>query len=65
MSFPTTGILDNFNRADESPLTSAMWSTTPAQTLTTNKLKVVSNECQPIAATGVSQYWMPLIRARF
>ncbi len=40
MAFPTTGILDNFNRANEGPPPSTNW------TNILNGLKVVSNQCK-------------------
>lgn len=51
MAFPTTGILDNFNRPDEGPPPSASW-TGPMRPGDTNGLRVVSNTCQRVAPYG-------------
>jgi hypothetical protein len=51
VAFPTTGILDDFNRSDEGPPPSASW----ADIL--NGLKVVSNECAGDNAGGNISYW--------
>lgn len=54
MLFPSTSILDDFNRANTGPPPSASWTTV------TNGLKVVSNVAAPVSAsTGVSNsvYW--------
>lgn len=48
MAFPTTGILDNFNRANEGPPPSASWST-PAGL---SGCVVSSNQCAAAAANG-------------
>ena len=56
-SFPTTGILDNFNRANEGPPPSANW-TGPVQT-GEEGLRVTSNECdQPAGGTAGSGVWV-------
>lgn len=61
MAFPTTGILDNFNRADENPLATSSsgpaWSSGDIWGFFA-RLKLVSNQCTPIFASGVqnSQY---------
>jgi len=55
-SFPTTGILDAFNRADENPLANGTWAVlktgVPA-------LKLVSSAIQPSAQFGAGSYWTP------
>jgi hypothetical protein len=45
MAFPTTGILDSFDRANEGPPPSASW-TSGAPLAATSTLAVVSNACQ-------------------
>jgi hypothetical protein len=55
MAFPTTGILDAFNRADENPLTAATWGT-PIQSAK-GSLKIVSTVVA-VSTSGTSQqYW--------
>lgn len=44
MAFPTTGILDNFNRANEGPPPSSSW-TSGGMFFTPSSLAVVSNAC--------------------
>ncbi len=44
MAFPTTGILDNFNRANEGPPPSADWTTDPLG-FGDSGLKVLTNQC--------------------
>ena len=55
-SFPTTGILDTFNRANEDPLANGTWAVlktgVPA-------LKLVSSAIQPSAQFGAGSYWTP------
>ena len=43
MAFPTTGLLDDFNRADEGPPPSASWSISYGGPH--GELKVSSNQC--------------------
>jgi hypothetical protein len=46
MAFPTSGVLDNFNRANENPLSDGgKWSIGPDDFGGTNNLRVASNEC--------------------
>ncbi len=53
MAFPTTGILDNFNRANEGPPPSANWTT-----LGSYGLKVVNNVCVGNTASQYNAgYW--------
>ncbi|MFC1510744.1 right-handed parallel beta-helix repeat-containing protein, partial [Candidatus Omnitrophota bacterium] len=51
--FPTTGILDNFNRANEGPPPSSNWTDIE------NGMEVVSNECVGTTASGQynASYW--------
>lgn len=55
MAFPTTPILDNFNRADSGPPAGPNWTTPAGYT----GWKVLSNLCAPSAGTAVSYagYW--------
>jgi hypothetical protein len=53
MTFPTCGILDNFNRTNEGPPPSASWNTG-----STDSFKVVSNTCVPNEAYGSGNYWL-------
>jgi hypothetical protein len=55
-SFPTTGILDNFNRADESPLANGTWSM-PIETGHDN-IVLVGNQIQRSGAgSSGDAYW--------
>jgi len=56
VSFPSTPILDTFNRANEGPPPSANWASSGYWIASSNNLKVVSNQCVPIFANGES-YW--------
>lgn len=48
MSFPTTGILDSFNRANENPLSDGgKWTQ-----FLTNPMQIVSDQCVGTAASG-------------
>lgn len=59
MAFPTTGILDNFNRANENP---AVGWTADWYNLGNLGIKVVSNEAVSIAApTGLCNAYMPAV----
>jgi hypothetical protein len=52
-AFPTTGVLDNFDRADEDPLYySGKWATG-----SDDDLKVVSNYCESGHSAGSSNSW--------
>lgn len=55
-TFPTNGLLDNFNRANEGPPPSASWGGKIHSV--TDGLKVVSNECNRDGSSGFwSSYW--------
>lgn len=54
IDFPTTGILDDFDRADEGPPPSPSWTDTWLQ----GGLRVVTSECANNAAGG-DAYWNP------
>ena len=61
MAFPTTGILDSFNRADENPLVTASngdsWQSLPgAGGLGVTALAVVSNICVGNGGVGSNMY---------
>lgn len=51
MAFPTTGILDNFNRDDEGPPPSASWANI------TDGLEVIGSECAGDQAAENISYW--------
>jgi len=54
MAFPTTGILDNFNRANEDPLANSTWTKITGS----QNLKIVSNICQGSPFNQLSgAYW--------
>lgn len=53
MAFPTTGILDNFNRADEGPPPSANWGNGFVE-----GLSVIDHECGGIDSGNNSAYWL-------
>lgn len=55
MAFPTTPILDDFNRADEGPPPSASWSF-PITTNAGNGLGVSSNHLVPLPSNAESWY---------
>lgn len=56
MAFPTTGILDSFDRANEGPPPSANWTTGVRGT--TSGLQVVSNACvQTVADFNTADAW--------
>lgn len=54
MAFPTTSILDNFNRANEGPPPSSNWTADTLNVGVTGH-SVVSNQC--VAASGSSHTW--------
>ena len=56
-AFPTTGVLDNFNRADEDPLANGTWS--GAITSGGEQCRIVSNAVQGRATAGHvgTSYW--------
>ena len=51
MAFPTTGIIDNFNRSDEGPPLSSNW------TAVSNGHKVVSNTCEATISGDCRSLW--------
>lgn len=51
--FPTAGVLDNFNRADESPLAAATWNAAFGEPT----LKVLTNVCGNDVSPGGMQIW--------
>jgi len=56
MAFPTTGLLDNFNRADENPIGNGNWSG-PIWS-GDNQLRVASNQCAPqTSGPWHNSYW--------
>lgn len=55
VSFPTNGILDNFNRADESPLAGG-WSANPFWSGDVLH-RVVSNQCTPVTTGFADAMW--------
>jgi hypothetical protein len=57
MAFPTTGVIDTFNRANEDPLSDGgKWSIGPDDFGGTNNLRVASNECFQGSATSSNGY---------
>lgn len=56
MAFPTTGILDDFNRADTGPPPSASWGG-QIRTSEDGGLKVASNLCVPAVDSVCSGWW--------
>jgi hypothetical protein len=50
-TFPSTGILDNFNRADENPITTATW------TCVYEHFRVLSNQCEGTTSDWNKAYW--------
>jgi hypothetical protein len=57
MAFPTAGVLDSFNRANEDPLSDGgKWSIGPDDFGGTNNLRVASNECFMGSATSGNAY---------
>lgn len=57
--FPTTPILDDFNRADEDPLDNSTWVTTSCGTTSALRLaRILSNQCAPgVTGTSGGQWW--------
>jgi hypothetical protein len=53
-AFPTTGILDDFNRANEGPPPSASWNNDGS-----TGWKVVSNQCVPQDIANNAAAWLP------
>jgi hypothetical protein len=56
VAFPTTGILDNFNRADTGPPLSASWDY-PVDNNGAAGLKVLSNQCGENSSGYASSWW--------
>lgn len=57
MAFPTTPILDDFNRADENPI-GGNWTNNALGEGADNQLKIVSNQLKAVtAATSCEAYW--------
>lgn len=56
MAFPTTSVLDDFNRGNEGPPPSVAWGTGSIDT-STSTLKVVSNKCVDDATTFTGGYY--------
>lgn len=57
MAFPTTPVLDNFNRANEGPPPSASWSAYDASWGFGDGLEVVSNQCKGNSYDLCADYW--------
>lgn len=57
MTFPTTSILDNFNRSNEGPPPSANWSAWDAFFGISDELVVLSNACQPNTTLVTGSDW--------
>jgi hypothetical protein len=59
MANPTTGVLDDFNRADENPITGGGRWITPTPSSGAN-IQVISNEAGTTDSSGGSEaYWLP------
>jgi hypothetical protein len=57
MAFPTTGVIDSFDRADEDPLSDGgKWSIGPDDFGGTNNLRVNANLCKQGGATSSNGY---------
>ena len=56
-TFPTTPLLDNFNRADENPLGNGTWDTTCAANQSGNLMRLVSNQAATQVAGGTDGSW--------
>lgn len=57
MAFPTTAILDTFNRANENPI-GGNWTNNALNEGANNQLKIVSNQCQAVTVgTSCEAYW--------
>jgi hypothetical protein len=57
MTFPTTPILDDFNRANEGPPPSANWSAYHASWGFGDGLEVVSNQCKGNSYNLCGDWW--------
>lgn len=57
MTFPVTGILDNFNRADEGPPMSANWTDVFYPASGAGGMVVFSNSAFVTAGSGASAWW--------
>jgi hypothetical protein len=58
MAFPTTALLDNFNRADESPI-AGNWGTPFETNQSSAQARVVSNQYGPVGTSFGEGYWNP------
>lgn len=56
-AFPTTPILDNFNRADENPLDNGTWDTSSCVPTTANKGRLVTNVAAGQSGAHGGQWW--------
>lgn len=56
MAFPTTGILDNFNRADEGPPPSSSWDY-PIDSSVANGIQVTTNTAGRVGFSFGASYW--------
>lgn len=56
MAFPTTSVLDDFNRANTGPPPSANWT---SGAFNTSGLKVVSNQALRVAGANGDGFWNP------
>lgn len=59
MAFPTTTVLDTFDRADENPLASANW-TNKTRSNNQNAPRIVSNQLGNVDATFAASAWWNL-----
>ena len=54
MAFPTTPVLDDFNRANENPLDNGTWTIPSGAQI----MRIISNAAVPTAVAGASvAYW--------
>lgn len=63
MPFPTTGILDDFNRADQGPFPSSSWDGSVFGESATSQLRVVSNQAGTSLALDAKAYWKQVFSA--
>jgi hypothetical protein len=57
MAFPTTSVIDDFNRADVGPPPSANWASTQALDANTTAHRVVGNQCLKSSGGWHSIWW--------
>lgn len=57
MAFPTTGVLDNFNRADQEPPLSASWSQGPKSFTAGDRMDIKTNQAAGNAGNDNNDYW--------